>query len=570
MYNHDRDGTRYNVAEHRLGPENVGGLHVQWTFPTTAVVAGTPSVVGDRIYAADASGTVYALDRDGHLIWSDQVAGPVTASVLVTNRTVIFGDLAGFIYGLDVNTGAEHWRIRPNPHPTASIVGSPTMVGDDVAIGVASSEEGVARGPNYVPSFRGSLVLLDPSDGRVLWQTYTVTDAESRQGGAGASIWSTPTYDQESNTIYVSTGNQYSRPNVARSDALIAFNASNGRERWVDQFTHSDAWNFSFPPTTDDADFDFGDSPKVYRVDGRKVVGAGQKSGFYHVVDAATGADVNPNLIQVQHGGQLSGLFANGAEARGVVFANTSDWPSGFSGGQPRSGSLVAIAGDGRHALRTFPTPLPNLSGVAVANNVVYFQSIDGNLYALDARTGGRLAQVATGGQPSGPSVSRGHLYLGIGNAFALLADLQHPPPGAIIALGADDRDYRDDSGEQGHPADGRRADEPDRLALRSIVAQLTHEIPAIDALGVSRAWDGPVGLVPVPAKGAEPASWYPSGGGDQLIGVSAGPGQSGGLDESSHPSWSPGSDWLKGLEGLGPFLADWPLAGRYTRPGLV
>ena len=32
------------------------------------------------------------------------------------------------------------------------------------------------------------------------------------------------------------------------------------------------------------------DSPQIYRVGSRKVVGAGQKSGFYHAVDATTGA----------------------------------------------------------------------------------------------------------------------------------------------------------------------------------------------------------------------------------------------------------------------------------------
>jgi polyvinyl alcohol dehydrogenase (cytochrome) len=560
MYNHDVAGTRFNPAEHQVGPENVGGLKVQWTFPTRAVVAGTPAVVGEHIYAADASGTVYALNRDGSLLWSSQVAGPVTASVLVTNRSIIFGDLSGFIYGLDVTTGALRWKVRPNAHPTAAVFSSPTMVGNDVAIGVASVEEVVAaKIPGYQPSFRGSLVLLDPSDGQVLWQTYTVTDAESSQGGAGAGIWSTPAYDRESNTIYVSTGNQYSKPNVAMSDALIALNASNGRVRWVNQFNHSDAWNFSFPPTPDEADFDFGDSPKVYRVDGREVVGAGQKSGFYHVVDAATGADVNPGLIQVQHGGQLSGLFANGAEARGVAFANTSYWPSGFSGGAPRSGSLVAIAGDGRHELWAYPTPLPDLSGVAVANNVVYFQSIDGNLYALDARTGAELAQVATGGQSSGPAVSRGHLYLGIGNAFALLADLQHPPPGAIIALGAEDRDDSFRPGED-QPGDDRPSGGPVRFdsgpaighPLLSIAAELSCDLPTTRVEFSTEVPGGQVSLVPQSPSGE--LAWSLPGGGsaDQL----ARPGRAAG--KTVHEFWDAAQDWLKAGEGEESFLTDW------------
>src|SRR5215469_13796516 len=39
MYNHDVSGTRFNSSEHLLGPHNVAGLQVQWTFPTKAVVS---------------------------------------------------------------------------------------------------------------------------------------------------------------------------------------------------------------------------------------------------------------------------------------------------------------------------------------------------------------------------------------------------------------------------------------------------------------------------------------------------------------------------------------------------
>src|SRR5262249_8545433 len=63
--------------------------------------------------------------------------------------------------------GREKWVVRPNPHPYAAIWGSATMVGHDVAIGVSSTEEFWASllPPDYHPSFRGSVVLLDPADG---------------------------------------------------------------------------------------------------------------------------------------------------------------------------------------------------------------------------------------------------------------------------------------------------------------------------------------------------------------------------------------------------------------------
>src|SRR5262249_27609125 len=73
MYNYNPEGTRDNVAEHILSPATVGGLQVKWTFPTHGPIAGTPAVVNDHVYVADADGFVYALDRNGHELWETQL-----------------------------------------------------------------------------------------------------------------------------------------------------------------------------------------------------------------------------------------------------------------------------------------------------------------------------------------------------------------------------------------------------------------------------------------------------------------------------------------------------------------
>jgi polyvinyl alcohol dehydrogenase (cytochrome) len=451
MYNHDPEGTRDNTTETVLSPATVGNLGVRWTFPTAGPVAGTPAVVNDHVYVADATGVVYALDRDGRLLWQTPLAvGPtfsqvkVTASALVTNRTVIIGDLSGVIHGLDVDTGAEKWVVRPNPHPYASIWGSATMVGNDVAIGTASYEEFEAPflGPDYHPSFRGSLVLLDPADGHVIWQTFTISDAESAAGSSGSAIWSTPAYDRATNTLYATTGNNYSQPTQGTSDAFLAFDAATGAIKWVNQRHANDEWTFRFGDSSDaHPDFDIGDSPQVYKLGGRTVVSAGQKSGFFHVLDAATGAEVSPP-IQLAPSGTVGGLFADSAYADGVVYANGTDWPGLLTGKPPNRGILSAVAADGSHELWHFDTPAsPNISGTAVANGVVYFQSmLDGTFYALDAETGAALAEVKTGGESSGPAVSRGQIYLGTGDsAFPFLNPALTLGAGAVVALGLDD-----------------------------------------------------------------------------------------------------------------------------------
>src|SRR5262249_44041255 len=151
--------------------------------------------------------------------------------------------------------------------------------------GIASVEEFWAPllPADYQFSFRGSVVLLDPSNGHTVWQTFTISDAESAAGSSGSPIWSSPTYDRATNTIYATTGNNYSRPTQGTSDSFIAFDAATGAVKWVNQRTADDEWTFRFADSSaTHPDFDIGDSPQVYKLGGRTVVGAGQKSGLFH------------------------------------------------------------------------------------------------------------------------------------------------------------------------------------------------------------------------------------------------------------------------------------------------
>jgi polyvinyl alcohol dehydrogenase (cytochrome) len=431
MYNHDVRGTRHNRAESVLNPHTVAGLHVKWTFPTQGIVNSTPAVAGDVVYAGDNSGAFYSLGRDGTLLWEQHVGAAITASALVMGDRVLFGDQAGFIHGLDRHSGAILWSVQPNPHPEAAIYGSPTPVGRRVAIGISSNEEAAAGNPGYpCCTFRGSVALLDPADGTVGWQHYFITEAQSKAGASGVGVWATPTYDRDSGLLYVTTGNNYTTPTTGNENAIVALDARSGDVVWVNQRTPDDSWNFRYPISPGHIDADFGDSAQIYWAAGRKVVGAGQKTGFYFVLDAATGKLINQ--LQVEPDGPLGGLFADTAVAGDVVYANGTNWPNADSGGPPIAGDLIAIAGDGSRELWRSTAPAsPDLSGVAVAGGVVYFQSLfNGNLYALDQGSGKVLAQVAIGQAASGPSVSRGQIYVGTGNF------LNAPGPASILALG--------------------------------------------------------------------------------------------------------------------------------------
>lgn len=437
MYNHDFQGTRYNQVESTLGASNASGLHVKWQVATPMPVSATPVVSDGVVYVGDMSGAFYAVKTDGTRLWTKSLdPGGITATAAVAGNIVVVGGLSGTVYGVNRADGSLAWSMRPDPHPVAAIWGSPTKIGKYLALGVASNEESAAATPGYpCCSTRGSLVLLDPKTGGIVWQTFMITDAERAAGASGSSIWSTPAYDPRSQLIYVTTGNNFSQPTTGTSDAIIAIDANSGAIRWVNQRYPNDEWNYNFPANSEHPDFDFGDSPQLYNLpNGRRVVGAGQKSGFYHVLDAATGATINQ--IQVEPGGSLGGLFADTAVANGIVFANGINWPTPSPTIPPTGGDLIAIAGDGSHELWRFPTArTPNMSGVAVANGVVYFTSAFFGLFALDASTGTLLKALQIGASESGPAVSGGQIYVGTGDALAV-GFLGQAVPGTITAIG--------------------------------------------------------------------------------------------------------------------------------------
>src|SRR5262249_43921013 len=146
-----------------------------------------------------------------------------------------------------------------------------------------------------------------------------------------------PAYDRASNTIFVGTGQNYGSPFkdtgeapvTGTSDALIALDAATGAIRWVNQETPNDTWNITLG-APDDKDLDFGGSPQLYRLNGRLVVAAGQKKGVFHVVDAATGAEVGAPQ-QFLPGGGLGGFHTDSAVAGGVNYANGNYWANVFA-----------------------------------------------------------------------------------------------------------------------------------------------------------------------------------------------------------------------------------------------
>jgi len=398
-------------------------------------VYGTPAVVDNTIYFGDTSGRFYAMTDKGSVLWTRKVQAAITDSALVTNAMAIFGDQAGNIYGLERLMGKRVWQVHPNTSGGSIIWGSAAWIEDEIGPGIVigiGSNEPLA---SSFPGFSGSVVRLDPNTGNIVWQTYVIPEDEQIAGSSGAGIWSTPTYDAETGYVYVSTGNSFTPPASSRSDAIIALDAKNGKIQWTYQAESGD---------TGKLDGDFADSPHVYALGGRKMVGAGEKTGNYIVLDASDGTLIRKLRVVPDDCPGENGLFATSAVADvqtggvhvPIVFApgENCSYPSGGPR-SPKTGQITAIKPNASGTLWNLITPSENaMSGVAVANGVVYYAvvGLDGELRALDAKTGMQLAKIDIGWGASGPSVSHGQVYVGTGTKFASGVFT----PASIVALG--------------------------------------------------------------------------------------------------------------------------------------
>ena len=141
-----------------------------------------------------------------------------------------------------------------------------------------------------------------------------------------------------------------------------------------------------------DIDLDFGASPNLFRVGGRKVVGAGQKSGVYHVFDAKTMKPVWTEVVGPPSA--VGGIVGSTAFDERAVYGPVTVPSHLWSLSKP-DGQLVrwaAPVGDGVH----WGNP------VAVANGVVYTTTFTGFLNAYDARDGSAARPATAAGTLAG------------------------------------------------------------------------------------------------------------------------------------------------------------------------
>lgn len=430
------DGTnqRFQKSEiAKLNLDQVRGLKLKWAFGFDGDVTAfaNPTVLDGHVFVGSAAGIIHAIRAtSGCLEWTFQANGPVRSSIAVApvaggKHAAMFGDMTGWFYALEAESGKLLWKVQVENHDSTRLTGGPAVYDGTVFVPVASWEETRAGDADYeCCTFRGSVVALRIADGKQLWKTYTVGEPKEfgksprgskNFGPSGVGIWSTPTVDAGRKLIYVATGDNYSKPATETSDAVIAMEMGTGRIAWVKQIEGEDV--YSGQCGTCGPDFDFGSSPILtHAPDGKEVILAGQKSGIVWALDPSKQGTVMWQT-RVGLGGTNGGVQWGMATDGQRVFAAVSDLKrlrqTSITDGRRNLGDPTAGGGltalrvsDGKQEWHVTPAPCakdaplgcsPSQPGaVTEIPGVVFATSNDGHIRAHSAESGALLWEFNT------------------------------------------------------------------------------------------------------------------------------------------------------------------------------
>jgi len=233
---------------------------------------------GAHLYMGTLDAHLVALDaKDGKVLWDKEV-GDAASGYSITHAPLIIGDnvivgvsggeygIRGYVTAYNAMSGEQVWRWYSIPAPN----GDPTF--DDKA-------------PNgwfgtWAPKAEDADLHRDMAKEK--GDSGKFADAWKTGGGG---VWTTPAYDKDLNTIFLSVGNP--SPDLDGSvrpgdnlytDCIVAIDATSGKTKWYYQTVPHDVW-----------DLDATSPPAVVTIGGTKAVIHAGKTGWVYVLDASSG-----------------------------------------------------------------------------------------------------------------------------------------------------------------------------------------------------------------------------------------------------------------------------------------
>ncbi len=457
MYGHDLGNTRTQSDEHGAGPSAAANLTPAWVFSTgstgdSSQLTTTPVVADGCVFIGSYNGYVYGLDAEsGHVVWQRKLDAPnpgsggvIVGAAAVYGREVIFlvnEFTAPYAIALDRSTGAVIWQSAPFAPPltsSAAQAGSYTNASPIIADGYVVAGYSPPEGDSTAS---GGFSLIDAATGQIVKTTPTISPADQAQGYSGGGLWSTPAFDPATQYLYWGAGNPSSKDKQdPDTDAILKIDLDRARPTFgqivasyqgnVDQYSstlqalsQTPACQVSADPSVPDPlddpvcgqlDLDFGASANLFQTSaGTELVGDLQKSGVYHVANAATMKPAWTALV--------------GASCQACNAASTAVYGGSVFGVGTPAGVAFSLAGD--TGAEDWTAPVADgihYESVSAADGVVWTVDSQANLDGFDAASGQVLVKrplSVDAGAPivnntsSGVAIAEHQLFVAAGGA---------------------------------------------------------------------------------------------------------------------------------------------------------
>ena len=417
------------TVDPKLSVANAPTLKLKWSFATTGPIATSTSIVGTTAYVGSWDGYEYAVNTaTGALLWktflgttTDPGCNPanlgITSAAAIVNGVLYVGGGGPYWYALNPTTGAIEWQVYTGDNSQAGAHynwSSPLIVGNYAYIGIASNCDN--------PLVQGELLqvaISGPQQGQIVNSYAFVPNGE-----IGGGVWTSPSYDPATNTIFVSTGTLNDHTQT-QSQAVVALNATT--------LQYVGSWQLPFEAAVQDSDW--GTTPTLTTdSNGDQLVSLANKNGILYTLNRKnlTAGPIWQHQIAIGgtnptggDGSIASGVFANGT----LYYAGGNNTQGGHGGG----GSITAFNPGTGAVLWSRQTEQPIVEAPAYVNGML--AEAEGNTFELLNAANGTLlySYVLPAPVYGAISVARSQFFVGDVNgdlyAFGLNSSTATPPP---------------------------------------------------------------------------------------------------------------------------------------------
>lgn len=396
------------------GPKQFGG--VKWAFKAGGPIVTSPAVADGVVYIGALSGHLYAIDQEtGKEKWNFKSRMPIASSPALAGGLLYFVSSAGSIVAIDTATGQPKWVTTTEyerKFEAKNLHGypSPAQTIPD-AWDIFTSSPAVENGKVFFGSGDGNVYAVDAATGLVQWKFPTKDVVHSSPAVVGGTVY-VGSWDSYLYAIDAETGQQkwafksgedpvihnqvgfQSSPAVVdgtvyigcRDAHVYAIDAATGRKKW--DYPTNKSWVIATPAvrdglvyagTSDSSRFmaldaktgrlRFNFDAKAYMFSSPALAGGlayvGNHNGRLYAIDAGTGRLAWEFRTDASKADPMKVLNPDGSfnqDAFAPLFGDFEDMYLDFY----RYISIGAI-----------------MSSPVVDRGVVYFGSMDGNLYAL-------------------------------------------------------------------------------------------------------------------------------------------------------------------------------------------